>query len=64
VFETSTNKSGKTGNTADDDSLSLRSLYKYNYTDSMKSTSINKIQNRKRKIRNESKSHLNMEVAN
>jgi hypothetical protein len=62
-IETSTNNSGKTGLTADDDSFSLRSLYKYNYADSMRDTAINKIQNRKRKIRNESRSHLNVEVA-
>lgn len=62
LSELSSDKSAHTSNTADEE-LSLRSLYKYNYADSLRTTSINKIQSRKRKIKHESRQQLSLEVA-
>ena len=56
--------SAQTSNTADEEAPSLRSLYKYNHADSLKASSINRIQSRKKKIKNESRQQLSLEVAN
>lgn len=46
-----------------DESVSLKSLYKYNYEDSLRSTPLNKIQVRREKFKKENKNGFNLEVA-